>query len=66
MALVLQGGVKMMEGREARLVLGMVEVTAAAQMDEEVNSVSGSHGNPPDKDHHWMVRRESSEMITTF
>lgn len=48
----------MMEGREARLVLGVVEVTAAAQMDEEVNSVSGRHGNLPDKDHRWVVRRE--------
>lgn len=41
-----------MEGTEARLVLAMVEAIATAQMDEEVHSVSGSHGNLSDKHPH--------------
>lgn len=45
-----------MEGREARLVLGMVEAISTAQMDEEVHLVSGSHGNLSDKHHHYRER----------
>lgn len=40
-----------MEGREGRLELGKVEEIAAAQMDGEVPSVSGSHGNLSERHH---------------
>lgn len=37
-------------------MLGMVEAIAAAQTDEEVRSVSGSHGNLLDRRRHCYGR----------
>lgn len=49
-----------------RLEPGKVEATAAAQMDEEVPSVSGSHGNLADRHHRRIVGRELSERNDRF
>lgn len=48
-----------------RLEPGKVEATAAAQMDEEVPSVSGSHGNLADRHHCRIVGRELRVNVTT-
>lgn len=59
----------MMEGtrrkREGRLERGEVEAIAAAQMDGEVPSMSGSHGNLSHRSHRRIVGRELRVMVTT-
>lgn len=47
---------------EGKLELDELEAIAAAQMDGEVPSMSGSHGNLSERSHH---RRELRVMVTT-
>lgn len=42
-----------------------MEAIAAAQMDGEVPSMSGSHGNLSESSHHGIVGRELRVMVTT-
>lgn len=43
-----------------------MEAIAAAQMDGEVPSMSGSHGNLSDKSHHGIVERVKSDDNNWF